>query len=121
METRTQIQPRNEIMVDNQVIPLVAGPFVPEEAYPPVILGEHPLMVVDDFALDLSGGDGPCGYSGTWVLRDGALYLRWYLGWSRVKWDVKADWYTGDLDLSGYNGSHLLHIEQGLLDLPVAA
>lgn len=116
-----QIIPRNEILVDNQVIPLAEGPFVPEEAYPPVIIGEHPLMVVDDFALDLSGGDGPCGYSGTWVLRDGALYLRWYLGWSHVRWDVKADWFSGDLDLGSPGASQIIHIEHGILDLPEAA
>jgi hypothetical protein len=121
MENRAQNIPRDEILVDNRVIPLMVGPFVPDEAYPPVIEGEHPLMIVDDFALDLSGGDGPSGYSGTWVLREGALYLRWYLGWSHVKWDVKASWFTGDLRLDDSSGSQLMHVENGIVDYSQAA
>lgn len=120
MEEQMQI-PRSEILVDNRVIPLASCPSVPEEAYPPVIKGVHPLMIVDDFALDLSGGDGPLGYSGTWVLRDGHLFLRWYLGWSHVKWDVRADWYTGDLDLQEGGGHHYIHLDHGCLAVDAAA
>lgn len=116
MKTSTPNSPRCEILVGNRVLPLAVEPFVPDDAFPPVIEGDHPLMIVDDFALDLSGGDGPSGYSGTWVLRDGALYLRWYLGWSHVKWDLKADWFSGDLTLDDTGGSRFIHIEHGILD-----
>jgi hypothetical protein len=71
--------------------------------------GEHPLLLIDDVTMDLSGGEGPLGFSGTWVMREGHLYLRWLLGRNHVPWDIRADWFTGELDCA----SQIMHIDHG--------
>jgi len=101
--------PKSELMLNGFVTPLLHAPEVPLEAYPPVMDGPQPLLLIDDVTLDLSGGEGPLGYSGTWVLREGHLYLRWLLGRNHVAWDIAADWFTGDLDCA----NKIMHIDHG--------
>lgn len=113
--TTLQTSPRNEILIEGQVRELRTAPVVPEEAYPPVIDGDRPLMVTDDITLDLTGGDGPQGFGGMWVIRGGNLYLRWLLGRNRVAWDLRADWYSGDLDFLVDGHDEHLHVERGNL------
>jgi hypothetical protein len=105
--------PANQVLVDGQTVSLARSPEVPEDAFPPVIEGNHPLMIVDDFALDLYGSESPAGYTGLWVIRDGHLFLRWLLGSTRVKWDLKADWFTGDLDCQKSKIHCLIHVDHG--------
>jgi len=112
-----QQEPESTLLMDDHLAVMDCNPEIPEDAYPPVIEGNnHPLMIIDDFALDLFGADSPAGYTGLWVIREGLLYLRWLLGSTQVRWDLKADWYTGDLivhqNKNDPRGS-LIHISQG--------
>jgi len=112
-----QQEPERRLLLDDLEWVLDCQPEIPENAYPPVIEGhQHPLMILDDVALDLYGAASPAGYTGFWVISEGHLYLRWLLGRTGVRWDLKADWFTGYLYMHPQGDAESessIHIDHG--------